>query len=1057
MNRKATRFRLLSSLLLVVCFSVAQFAVAANQGKIVVRGLVRDAHTKKPVAAAQITILNSKNTTSTDDHGLFSIEVPSSKALLHVSAFDYGVREFPVQAKDSVVINLYPDVFSSYYKTIDGLNGALNNSMTVNSVIGTTNINQSLAYTADELMQTEVGGDVRAVSHSALNGNGTSLFVRGLNSLNANAQPLYVVDGVIWNSMYDVTSIHQGFFENPLTNIDINDIESITVLKDGTSLYGSKGSNGVILIKTKRGTGMATKINLNIITGISTTPNTTPVMGVNDYKVYITDMLGSSGMTNNEIAQLPFLNDNPARSTYPVYHNNTSWANEIYQTAVSKTYSINVKGGDEKALYYFSLGYTGNDGAVKTTNFQRYNMRLNGDINLARNIRLGINVGYSRVDRKMVDDGVNDYSSPTWLSQIKSPFLSPNTFTFAGERTTEFAYTDIFNIGNPAAVIQYSNNTVKQNNFNVGLKPVYQISKELTLSEDFDYRLDKINEDSYRPYLYTTPMFVQGIGYSYNSRESQVMRNNALFSDTRLAYKKKLNDNSRIDAFIGTRYLVNSFESDYVKGHNSMSNSSINLVGSFKNLYTDGVYNITNSLSNYASVDYNFDNRYLLNVSASMDASSRFGNETKSGISLFGHSWGLFPAVNAAWLASSEKFMKNLSCINLLKFRAGYGITGNDDIKDYQTLTYFSSVRLKGVANGMVISSLANPAIQWETTRRANLGMDLGLLNERLFLSVDVYSAVSDNLLVLKQYQDIAGLDAYWTNEGTLTNRGIELTLNAKLVNLKNFHWEMGLNAGHYINNISSLPNGSYTTKVYDGEVITQVGSPAGLFYGYKTIGVFSTESAASTAYNGTGYLKMPNSTGTYSNFGAGDIHFEDLNNDGVIDAKDKQVIGNPNPLVYGTFSNKLSYKNLMLTALFTYSYGNQVYNYQRSQLEAGKNFGNQSTAMLNRWTSENQLTSQPKALYGDPMGNGRFSDRWIEDGSYIRLKSLSLSYSLPIKSTIIEGFSVWISANNLLTLTHYLGVDPEFSTQNAVLYQGVDAGLLPFSKSYNIGLKFNL
>ena len=1057
MNRKVNGFKWLSIILLIVSLSMAQFTMAVSPHKIVVRGLVRDAHTKKPVAAAQISILNSKNTTSTNDRGVFSIEVPSANTLLQASAYDYGMREFPVQGKDSVVINLYPDVFSNYYKSIDGLNGAVNNSMTVNSVAGTTNINQSVAYTADELMQTEVGGDVHSISHSAFTGNGTSLFIRGLNSLNANAQPLYVVDGVIWNTMYDVTSIHQGFFENPLTNIDINDIESITVLKDGTSLYGSKGSNGVILIKTKRGTDMATKINLNIITGITTTPSTTPAMSGSDYKVYVTDMLGSAGMTNNEIAQLPYLNDNPARSTYQVYHNNTNWANVIYQTAVSKTYSINVKGGDEKALYYFSLGYTGNDGAVKTTNFQRYNMRLNGDINLAKKLMLGINVGFSRVDRKLVDDGINEYSSPTWISQIKSPFLSPNTFTFAGERTTEFAYTDIFNIGNPAAVINYSNNTVKQNNFDIGLKPVFQISKELALSEDFDYRLDKINEDSYRPYLYTTPMFIQGIGYSYNSRESQVMRNSALFSDTRLAYKKKLNENSRIDAFLGIRYLVNDFESDFVQGHNSMSNSSINLVGSFKNLYTDGVNTLTNSLTNYASVDYNFDNRYLLNVTASMDASSRFGNETKGGVSMFGHSWGVFPAVNGAWLASSEKFMKNLSCINLLKFRAGYGITGNDDIKDYQTLTYFSSVRLKGVANGMILTNLANPTIQWETTRRVNFGMDLSLMNERLFLSVDVYSGITDNLLVLKQYQDIAGLDAYWTNEGSLSNKGIEITLNAKLVNLKNFHWEMGMNAGHYINNITSLPNGSCITKVYDGEVITQVGSPAGLFYGYKALGVFSTEVAASTTHNGTDYLKMLNSTGNSINFGAGDIQFEDVNNDGVIDAKDKQVIGNPNPVVYGTFTNKFSYKNLILTALITYSYGNQVYNYQRSQLEAGKNFGNQSTVMLNRWTSENQLTLQPKAVYGDPMGNGRFSDRWIEDGSYIRLKSLSLSYSLPIKSTIIEGFSVWISANNLLTLTHYLGVDPEFSTQNAVLYQGVDAGLLPYSKSYNIGLKINL
>ncbi len=1042
-----------SLLCFVICVLTTPFVNAQGvHSKIIVKGIIRDAHTKKPVPAAQITILNSTNTTSTDDKGVFSIEIPSADALLHVSAYDHGVREFPVQGKDSVVIDLYPDVFSNYYKMIDSENGLIHNSLTVNSVVGIGEINPSRSFTADEALQTEAGGDVRAISRSALTGEGASLFIRGLNSLNSNAQPLFVVDGAIWNNMYDVNSIHQGFSLNPLSDIDINDIESITVLKDGTSLYGSKGSNGVILIKTKRGSEMATKINLNIITGITTIPNTLPVMNVSDYKIYLTDMLGNAGYTNNQIDQLPFLNDNPARSTYRTYHNNTNWKNDVYQTAISKSYSINVKGGDDKALYYFSLGYTGNDGVVKSTNFQRYNMRLNGDINLIKNVKLGINVGFLRIDRKLVDDGVNYYTSPTWLSLIKSPFLSPNTFTFAGDKTTEYSYADIFNVGNPAGIIQYSNNTVKQNNFNLGLKPVVSISRDFSLTEDFDYTLNKINEDHYRPYLYAAPIYIQGIGYSYNDRQSQVFRNNLIFSDTRLNFKRKLNEKTLLDLFVGTRYIFNSFESSYVEGHNSLSNTSINLVGSFKNLYTDGVDNLTKSLSNYINADYNYDNRLLLSLKASMDASSRFGNETKGGISFLGHSWGIFPSINGAWLLSSEKFMKNMSAINLLKLRAGYGITGNDDIKDYQTMAYFYSARLSGVANGFILANLSNPKIQWETTRRANLGMDLSVLNERLFLSVDLYAGITDNLLVMKQLQDVAGLDAYWTNGGTLSNNGIEVSMNAKMLNLKNFHWELGLSAGHYVNKIIALPNGSFTTKVYDGEVLTAVGYPVGVFYGYKTQGVFASEAAANTAN-----LKMQNGTGTYSTFGAGDMIFQDVVKDGIINEKDKQVIGNPNPLFYGTFTNKFSYKNFLLTALFTYSYGNQVYNYQRSQLESGKDFSNQSTAMLSRWVTENQVTSQPKAVYGDPMGNSRFSDRWIEDGSYLRLKSLSLTYSLPIKSTVIEGFSLWIAANNIFTLTKYLGVDPEFSSQNSVLYQGVDAGLLPFSKSYSIGLRINL
>jgi hypothetical protein len=259
------------------------------------------------------------------------------------------------------------------------------------------------------------------------------------------------------------------------------------------------------------------------------------------------------------------------------------------------------------------------------------------------------------------------------------------------------------------------------------------------------------------------------------------------------------------------------------------------------------------------------------------------------------------------------------------------------------------------------------------------------------------------------------------------------------------------------VNNITKLPNGEFTTSVYGGEVLSREGNPAGVFYGYKTHGVYATDAEASAAN-----LKILNSDGTYASFGAGDVIFEDVADknglkDGIINTNDRQIIGNPNPTLYGTINNKFTYKKFTLSALFTYSYGNQVYNYQRSQLEAGKDYSNQSLAMLSRWTTEGDVTNQPKAVYGDPMGNSRFSDRWIEDGSYIRLKTLSLAYNIPIKSNFIEGINIWVSANNIFTLTNYLGADPEFSSQNSVLYQGVDAGLVPLSRSYYVSLKLNL
>ena len=285
-----------------------------------------------------------------------------------------------------------------------------------------------------------------------------------------------------------------------------------------------------------------------------------------------------------------------------------------------------------------------------------------------------------------------------------------------------------------------------------------------------------------------------------------------------------------------------------------------------------------------------------------------------------------------------------------------------------------------------------------------------------------------------------------------MTNKGYEVSANLKVLNFKNLKWELGASVGHYKNVITSLPNGEYTTSVYKGEVLTRVGESAGVFYGYKTAGVFSTTVQAQIAN-----LKIINTDGSYNSFGAGDMIFVDVNGDHIIDAKDKQVIGNPNPDFYGTFSSKISYKRFTLNGLFTYSLGNDIYNYQRSQLEAGSDFSNQTSAMLRRWTAEGQVTNQPQANYGDLLGNSRFSDRWIEDGSYIRLKTVSLSYDLPIKSNFIEGISFWISANNLFTMTHYLGQDPEVSAGNSVYFQGVDNGLTPLTKSYYLGIKLNL
>ena len=1058
MVRNTFCFKLLSAIAIVSFLFSASAVMSENKvtgttHEIVLKGIVRDAHTKKPVSAAQISIPNKNLSAVTDEKGHFTLKISSLKDVLHVSAYDYNATEVAIRGRDSVVIELYSNQFSNYFKNTEVVTGTANNSSITSSAKSVDDVSKSSAISADEVLQSTLGGDVRSVTRSGVSGEGAALFIRGINSLNANAQPLFVVDGVIWDNLYDVQSIHEGFFSNPLDNIDVNDIENITVIKDGTSIYGSKASNGVILIKTKRAKSMVTKISLNYFTGMTLQPGTAPMMNGDDYRVYASDLLSSKGVSGNDISKYEFLGIDPSqKQSYNANHNTTDWANQVYQTGQTNSYAINATGGDEKALYYFSLGMTDNKGVVQTTDMQRINFRCNADLKLTNAFTMGLNIGYTRVERTLLNDGVDDYSSPTWISKIKSPFLSPNTFTSTGEITTDYARTDSFGIGNPAAIIKYSVNNLKKYRFNIGILPSIQITKELNLSSQFDYSLDKTIERSYIPMFYTPEEYIPNFGYSQNEINSQVMRNTAYFDETRLTFEKKFDDNNHLKAILGWRYIDNYYESDYAEEHNSGSNNNTTITGTYSDLQVAGINNQTNSISNYLNADYDFDNRYFITGTVAMDNSSRFGSETQGGVSLFGRSWGIFPAANAAWLVSSEKFMKNIRVVNFFKIRGGYGVTGNDGIKDYQSLAFFTSTKFMDVANGLVITNLANSSIQWEQTGKANIGVDLGLFNNRLSLSFDCFSSNTTHLLVMKDMPDVSGLGAYWDNGGTMTNKGYEISANLKVLNFKKLKWELGASVGHYQNTITSLPNGSYTTSVYAGEVLTAVGEPAGVFYGYKTNGVFATTAQAQAAN-----LKILNANGTYSTFGAGDVIFVDKNKDGIIDSKDEQVIGNPNPNFYGVFNSKFSYKRFTLNALFTYSLGNDIYDYQRSQLEAGSDFSNQTTAMLRRWTAEGQLTDIPQATYGDPMGNSRFSDRWIEDGSYIRLKTVSLSYELPIKSNFIEGISLWVSASNLITMTHYLGTDPEVSANNSVYFQGVDNGLIPLTRSYYLGIKLNL
>ena len=1044
-----------------------------------VTGTVYDAATNQPMAGVRVQATGHKRVTAmTDAEGKYKLNIPSYVTLITFSTPDYLLVQKPVGKRDIINVRLYSDDFADNYS----------DDIVITAERGFEE-GISAAQTIDSDIQNRIGADVRTVNRSGTIGIGATMLIRGINSLNANTQPLVVVDGVIWDLQENNEAIHMGIYNNVLSAIDVNDIRDVKVLKNGAAIYGARAANGVIIISTKRGESMATRITANIFANVSLEPQTPGMLSSEDYRIYANDLIATMNLNPNR--NIPFLrSDKPVYDAngkmtsgfiyYDKYHNNTDWTDIVYREAFTQNYKINVEGGDEVAMYNFSFGYTMGNSPIKGNDFNRLNIRLNSDILLTDNFKTRIDISYARVARELLDDGLREdptafpLTSLGTLAAVKSPFLSPYRYATTGEISAIIDVADdyAFDVAQAAGISRPNNslynpltiltkasdphkNELEYTNMGITVAPEYKLG-DFTITETFNYSLYRVSEKYYLPYPTAADdnkyhFYVSSLnGKIGNYIASFFGKEAALSSDTRVAWNKVLGAH-KIDLFGGFRYTNFNFDTNSISGANSGSDTNFNVSNKLDHLDSDGDKNVWSNMSWYLSADYAFRTRYFLQLAASLEASSRFGGKAQNALKMLGVAWGFFPSVQAAWLVSSEPWF-NVKEINMLKLRAGFDMTGNDAIDYLAARSYLQSVKFYDQSMGLQLGNVENDGVKWETTSRWNVGFDALFFENRLALSFDWYRSKTRDLLVQKQYQFVTGMGQYWANGGELKNVGIEATLNAKLVNGRNFKWELGASVGHYKNEIVALDEELAPIKVYDGEVVTKVGQPVGVFWGYRTDGVIA--SSADADFYG---LYQTDATGSRQYFKAGDMKFVDLTGEGCIDENDKTVIGNPNPDFYGNLFTRLSYKGISLDVNFNYSVGNDIYNYYRQQLESGSSFYNQTTAMLNRWAVEGQVTDIPAIAYGDPVGNSRFSDRWIEDGSYLRLKSVRLSYEIPITSNWLQGLTVWGAAENIYTFTKYSGMDPEFSVNNNILYQGVDAGLLPQTRSFHLGVKVNL
>ncbi len=1092
-----------------------------------VTGRIVDDATGEPMGGVRIQALGLESfSTLTEEDGSYKLDIPTFSDVIYVYAEGYNPLQVVVKGgkADGKLISTH---FKSTFT--DGTN------ITANRTI---KIEESSGVSVDTEIEKGLAGDIFTISRNGVPGLGNYMQIRGVNSLNANAQPMIILDGNIIDPQYDRTSLHEGFYNNLIASIDPEDIESVQVLKNGTALYGAKGANGVVIITTKRGRSQATKIGVRIYGGVELTPKTLDVLGGNDYSTYLSDMLSTRDkkeFSASSLSQLAFLDKSPSNYYRNIFSNNTDWQKDMYENAMTQNYKINVQGGDDIGMYALSLGYTSSESTGVGTDMDRLNLRFNTDIKVFKNLTTGLDIAYNQTNYNLMDQGwsenydMQNIGSPNVLGVISAPFLSPYAYYYDYESNAPYAsdrlmlskeyagkyaatsYNWVQNpfrfpssvgineaLRNPYWVVRNgegnNKNYAQLTQIHLNVSPKWQITKQFSISDRFNYTMSRNNEKYYLPIAGTNPYQLEDLGSITSVLKTQFAKETTINNDLRLNWANTYGAHD-INVMAGWRYNNYQYSYNSMSGYNNENDKLPNLSKDMQFINYTGTNDNWIDMTYYLDAQYNYKNRYFADFTVSSQASSRFGDKTKDGFQLGGVSWGVFPSLQLGWLISSEPWFQTGKGVQYLKLTAGVEQNGNDDLVDYYAArTYWESMQVTENTVGLYLKNIENSTIQWETTTKYNVGLEGSFLNNRLHAGLDLFWHKTDDLLTLKELNFISGMNKYWTNEGSMTNKGFEVNVNAALINKKNWKWELGASVGHYNNEVTDLPSttnnqievyknvydGStdswtsvqtgtihgYTTGVYGNEnILTAVGHAAGSFYGWQTNGVFASDkdaANATTAPGTNGYLQYP--TGLkedpYRNFPAGDVRFVDQNGDGVIDDADKVVIGNPNPDIYGNIYSSLTWKDLRLDVNFKYSLGNDIFNYQRSVIEGLNTTYNQSTAALRRWTYEGQQTDMPKACYNDSedwRNNERFSDRWIEDGSYLKLKNVRLTYKIPYSNSWLLGLKVWGEANNVFTLTKYLGTDPEMSSRNSSIYRGIDNGQIPYGRSFNVGVSINL
>lgn len=1003
-----------------------------------VHGVVRDARYRTPIEGAQVEVIPSGDKVVTSDGGSYELELPDDEAWLRISYPGYTNREILVNKGDE--LNTYLQVFSDRSGD-QATPGPFGSRYKYKAGSYRYLTGEELGMSAETNLFMAIQGMQAGLSVKGLSGmpgEGGFLSMRGVSSLFATHQPVILLDGVPVDNSVTESPVVEGTFINPLSSIDVNDVELVETYSDGASLYGMQGGQGLIMITTKQPTSASTKIDFSIYSGLSFQPAYRPLLSSAQYKTYLLNLLQGSDLDLSEInRENPWISGNPSYYYYYDYTNNTDWQNEVFNPALVNKVNATLQGGDEIARFSVSLGYLNQEGVVKNTGYQRYNFRFNANIRILEKMYFVANVGFAYHIADLMNSGTNYTLNPVTAALLKPPMLAPYLRDNEGNRIALLSDADQYGFSNPTALVDKTEYGRFGANLFVNGMLNYELVPGLNLSNLVNVAYDNIKENAFLPDYGITD---QSGGYVKNSALEGISKVNGILNETRLEYTGNLNYMHFITAGGGIR--ISSSQQNFTEGtvFNTPTDEfkSLSSVTSIENTFLDGTNRSVDRSDLFAEGNYRYKDRYVADLVLMLSGSSNVGPDADA-LSLFGGKWGFFPSLHTAWLVSSEPFLKNSPVLDLLKLRASFSLSGNDFFSKFSRYTYTS--KAYGTQSGTVRSYIPNRKLKWEELRTLNVGLDAAFIHERIQVSADAYQRTTRDLLTYRKIPVTAGYDFLWENNGSLASKGLELDVLGRILDGK-FRLKLGANLA--MNRTLVSLSRDLVMDIPGGQVIAMNGESPFAFYGLVVDGVYATTADAQAA-------GLVNSNGT--EYQAGDIRFIDQQADHTIDALDRVSLGDLFPKLTGGLHSEISLGNLSMYILFDFATGNKVFNYSRMLNESFSGYENQSTAGLYAWKGEGDEGPVPRISYGDPSGNADFSDRWLEDGRFIRLRQVTLSYDFP-QTAFYKNLTLYLTGKNLITFTRYLGYSPEFAYSMDPALQGSDYGQVPITPVAVAGLK---